>query len=73
MCAVNIDMESYGGRNGFTMDKWINYPTAWSMPPRDVKLDYLEFIGAYYYLIIVAYFVNLFGILKSNILYYQSV
>jgi hypothetical protein len=28
MCAVNIDMESYGGRNGFTMDKWINYPTA---------------------------------------------
>jgi hypothetical protein len=25
---------------------------------------YLEFIDAYYYLIIVAYFVNLFGILK---------
>jgi hypothetical protein len=35
--------------------------------------DYLEFIGTYYYLIIVAYFVNLFGILKSNIIYYQSV
>jgi hypothetical protein len=34
--------------------------------------DYLEFIGAYYYLIIVAYFVNLFGILKSNIIYYQA-
>jgi hypothetical protein len=34
---------------------------------------YLEFIGTYYYLIIVAYFVNLFGILKSNIIYYQSV
>jgi hypothetical protein len=24
--------------------------------------DYLKFIGAYYYLIIIAYFVNLFGI-----------
>jgi hypothetical protein len=35
--------------------------------------DYLEFIDAYYYLIIVAYFVNLFGILKSNIIYYQRV
>jgi hypothetical protein len=35
--------------------------------------DYLEFSGAYYYLIIVSYFVNLFGILKSNIIYYQSV
>jgi hypothetical protein len=35
--------------------------------------DYLEFIGAYYYLIIVASFMNLFGILKSNIIYYQSV
>jgi hypothetical protein len=35
--------------------------------------DYLEFIGAYYYLIIVTYFVNLFGILKNNIIYYQSV
>jgi hypothetical protein len=34
---------------------------------------YLEFIHAYYYLIIVAYFVNLFGILKSNIICYQSV
>jgi hypothetical protein len=27
--------------------------------------DYLEFISSYYYLIIVAYFVNLFGILKK--------
>jgi hypothetical protein len=35
--------------------------------------DYLKFIGAYYYLIIVAYFVNLFEILKNNIIYYQSV
>jgi hypothetical protein len=34
---------------------------------------YLEFIYAYYYLIIFAYFVNLFGILKSNIICYQSV
>jgi hypothetical protein len=34
---------------------------------------YLEFIHAYYYLIIAAYFVNLFGILKSNIICYQSV
>jgi hypothetical protein len=33
----------------------------------------LEFIHAYYYLIIVAYFVNLFGILKSNIICFQSV
>jgi hypothetical protein len=33
----------------------------------------LEFIHAYYYFIIVAYFVNLFGILKSNILCHQSV
>jgi hypothetical protein len=35
--------------------------------------NYLEFIHAYYYLIIVAYFVNLFRILKSNIICYQSV
>jgi hypothetical protein len=35
--------------------------------------DYLEFIDAYYYLIIVAYFVNLFGIWKSNIICYQSI
>jgi hypothetical protein len=35
--------------------------------------NYLEFIDAYYYLIIVAYFVNLFGIKKSNIICYQSV
>jgi hypothetical protein len=34
--------------------------------------DYLKFIGAYYYLIIVVYFVNLFRILKK-IIYYQSV
>jgi hypothetical protein len=27
--------------------------------------DYLEFIDTYYYLIIVAYFVNLFEILKK--------
>jgi hypothetical protein len=27
--------------------------------------DYLKFIGAYYYLIIIAYFVNLFGISKK--------
>jgi hypothetical protein len=31
----------------------------------------LEFIHAYYYLIIVSYIVNLFGILKSNIIYFQ--
>jgi hypothetical protein len=35
--------------------------------------NYLEFIDSYYYFIIVAYFVNLFGILKSNIICYQSV
>jgi hypothetical protein len=35
--------------------------------------NYLEFIHAYYYLIIVAYFVNLFEILKSNIICFQSV
>jgi hypothetical protein len=34
---------------------------------------YLELIHAYYYLIIVAYFVNLFGILKGNIICFQSV
>jgi hypothetical protein len=32
--------------------------------------NYLEFIDTYYYLIIVAYFVNLFRILKSNIICY---
>jgi hypothetical protein len=35
--------------------------------------NYLEFIHAYYFLIIVAYFVNLFRILKSVIICYQSV
>jgi hypothetical protein len=35
--------------------------------------NYLEFIDAYYYLIIITYFANLFGIEKSNIIYYQSV
>jgi hypothetical protein len=35
--------------------------------------NYLEFIDAYYYLIIVAHFVNLFRILKINIICYQSV
>jgi hypothetical protein len=35
--------------------------------------NYLEFIHSYYYLIIIAYFVNLFGIQKSNIICYQSV
>jgi hypothetical protein len=35
--------------------------------------NYVEFIHAYYYLIIVAYFVNLFEILKNNIICYQSV
>jgi hypothetical protein len=35
--------------------------------------NYLEFIHAYYYLIIVAYFVNLFGIQKSNIICFQGV
>jgi hypothetical protein len=34
--------------------------------------NYLEFIDAYYYLIIVTYFVNLFGILKV-ILYVTKV
>jgi hypothetical protein len=34
--------------------------------------NYLEFIDAYYYLIVVAYFVNLFGILKSSIIGYQK-
>jgi hypothetical protein len=33
--------------------------------------DYLVFIDAYYYLIIVTYIVNLFEILKSNIICYQ--
>jgi hypothetical protein len=34
--------------------------------------DYLKFIDAYYYLIIVAYFVNYLEF-KKVILYYQSV
>jgi hypothetical protein len=34
--------------------------------------DYLKFIDALYYLIIVAYFCKLFGIQKSKIMCYQS-
>jgi hypothetical protein len=35
--------------------------------------DYLEFIDAYYYLIIVDYFVNYLEFQKSKIICYQSV